>query len=102
MIKLPTKNTIQGFDIGFEEGRFFLTNYEKGEIHEYFISTPITPQSMISVRRAWKGAPYPNYVKYWAERDELYVGYRAGALLTFDLDANPPIPVCNKKTQKAN
>lgn len=75
----------------------FVGDYDDGSLYQYNISTPISPDSPIELVNTFAGAKQPRVLKYWRERDELYVGHTNGKLVIFELENFTSGPICSMK-----
>lgn len=85
VVKLNKKNHIRDFDLNFDEGRMFVGDFDSGTLYQYNVTTPISPDGPVELVNTFNGAKYPRVLKYWRERDELYVGHSAGKLTIYEL-----------------
>jgi len=94
IIKISKKMEIRAMDIDFDSGRIFLANYEKGDFHQYSISTPVGCDSTIEEVCTHIGSAGARVVKYWPEREEIFVGYTKGKICVYQLDSITSGPIC--------
>lgn len=94
VVKIGKKNTIRAFDIDFENGRIFIADFDKGDFFHYSISTPIQGDSKIEQVCSHQGSPGARVVKYWEERDEVFVGFTGGKICVYQIDSISSGPIC--------
>lgn len=75
----------------------FVADYDDGSLYQYTIKTPISPDSPVELVNTFTGAKNPRCVRYWRERDELYVGHDGGKLVVFELNNFTSGPICSMK-----
>lgn len=94
MIKIGKKHSIRGMDIDFVNGRIFLADYEKGDFFHYSIEKPIQSDSKIEQVCCHVGSTGARVVKYWEERDEVFVGFTGGKICVYQIDSITSGPIC--------
>ena len=94
MIKLGKKHAIRGFDVDWENGRMFVADHDNGCIHQYSIQQPISPDSLIEEVSTFTGTAGPRVVKWWEDREEIYVGHKNGKMSVYELDNFTSGPIC--------
>lgn len=94
VVKIGKKNTIRGLDVDFENGKCFLADYDDGTIFYYNFMTPTSATTPLEMINSWKGPPKPRVLKYWPERNELYVGCADGRMSIFQMETVNQGPIC--------
>lgn len=83
VVKIGKKHEIRSFDIDFEGGRIFLADYERGNFYQYSITTPIAGDSAIEEVCNHMGSSGARVVKFWPDREEIFVGFRKGKICVY-------------------
>lgn len=94
IIKIGKKNEIRGMDIDFDAGRLFLADYDKGNFYQYSISTPVASDSTLEEVCVHIGSSGARVVKFWADREEVFVGFKKGKLCVYQIDNITSGPIC--------
>jgi hypothetical protein len=81
-------------DIDFDNGRMFVADFDKGYVQHYSISTPIGCDSRIDEVSSHQGGTGARVVKYWADRDEIFVGYTGGKICVYQIENLSSGPIC--------
>lgn len=76
----------------FENGLFWISSFD-GFVHQYKFNGKIGFDSIISRQWTTKTADKIRTLKFWPNRNELYIGHAKGRLTVLDLD-NYEHPIC--------
>ena len=98
VVKIGKKHEIRGMDIDFEGGRIFLADFERGHFYQYSISTPIDDDSTVEEVCSHMGSSGARVVKFWEDRDEIFVGFNKGKICVYQIDSITSGPICKSHT----
>lgn len=87
---------IRGIDVNFKEGKAFVADYDEGTIYYYNFMTPCAADSPLELINSFKGPTNPRVLKYWSQRNELYVGCEGGRIAIYELDNLDGGSICKK------
>lgn len=92
-------------DVDFERGRLYVSTFD-GNLYRYKFSTPLDEvskkkvlgltekESNIDRAESYKGCEKPRAIKFWEERNEVYVGYGGGRIFVYKADKISDGPIC--------
>lgn len=81
-------------DISPSDGRVFLTDYDLGDVYFYKGTVPFTTEEPFKLVSVVKGPPKGRVIKYWKERNELYIGCAKGKMSVIDITNFNQGPIC--------
>lgn len=73
-------------DIDFDGGKAFCADYDTGTIYYYNFMTPCAADSPLELINSFQGPKNPRVIKYWKERDEVYIGCAEGRMAVYELE----------------
>lgn len=91
-------------DVDFERGRLYVSTFD-GNLYRYKFSTPLDEvraakfnqkESNIDRAESYKGCEKPRTIKFWEERNEVYVGYGGGRIFVYKADKISDGPICKR------
>jgi hypothetical protein len=94
IIKVGKKYEIRAMDIDFKNGNIYLSDYERGYFYHYSVSLPVDCDSNIDLVSSHLGSPGAKVIKYWKEREEIFVGFKGGKICVYQLDSITSGPIC--------
>lgn len=94
MLKLSTDSKIRAIDICPSEGKIFVANYDLGKITVYKWSVPFSTETTAEIEDEFQGPKSARTMKYWKERNELYIGCAQGKMSVVDLNNTSQGPIC--------
>jgi hypothetical protein len=94
IVKIGKKHEIRGFDIDFETGRLFIADYDRGNFYQYSVSTPVDCDSTIEEVCSHMGSSGARVIKYWEDREEIFVGFKKGKICVYQIDGITSGPIC--------
>lgn len=94
MVKIGKKNPIRGIEVNFKEGKCFVADYETGTVYYYNFETPSKADSPLELINSFKGPEHPRVIKYWPQRDELYIGCAEGRMAVFEMKSLDKGSIC--------
>jgi hypothetical protein len=94
VVKLKRECVIRAMDVDSVDGRIFLADFEYGDIYLYKAQVPFSAQSPIELIAVTKGPPKARVIKYWKERNELYIGCADGKMSIIEIANFTKGPIC--------
>jgi len=83
---LKKDNRIRALDISPSDGRVFLLDYDLGDVYFYKGTIPFTCDEPLKLVSVVKGPIKGRVIKYWKERNELYIGCKGGKMSVIDVN----------------
>jgi hypothetical protein len=75
----------------------FLTDYDLGDVYFYKTSLPMTADAPLELVGMVKGPIKGRVIKYWKDRNELYIGCAKGKMSVIDISKFSQGPICKLK-----
>jgi hypothetical protein len=94
VVKLKKQSRIRALDISPSDGRVFLTDYDLGDVYFYKSSVPMSAETPLELVGIVKGPIKSRVIKYWKERNELYIGCAKGKMSVIDITNFNQGPIC--------
>ncbi len=102
VVKTSSEGAIRGLEGDFPNKRVYCSCLDDGYIHIFKLFDPIDPEGRIEKTASIKGAPGPRVIRYWPERQELFVGHKDGLVSVINPELNPTGPIYCKKEHDGN
>jgi hypothetical protein len=83
VIKVGKKYEIKAIDIDFNNGQIYMSDYERGYFYHYSLTTPVDCDSNIDLISSHLGSPGAKAIKYWPEREEIFIGFKGGKICVY-------------------
>lgn len=93
-IKLKKSSKIRALDISPSDGRVFLTDYDLGDVYFYKTTVPMAADAPLELVSIVKGPVKGRVIKYWKDRNELYIGCAKGKMSVIDIENFNQGPIC--------
>ena len=94
ILKLKRESTIRAFDFDPIDGRIFVIDYDLGDVYFYRTQVPLNPKNPVELVAVVKGPQKARVVKYWRERNELYIGCAEGKMSIIEIAHFNNGPIC--------
>lgn len=72
-------------DIYPQEGRIFITDHDNGSVYFYKASVPLSADYPLELVSVVNGPKKSRVIKYWKDRNELYIGSANGRLSVIEI-----------------
>ena len=97
LVKLQKNSRIRALEISPSDGKVFLTDYENGNVYYYQGTVPFDAKSPLELVKIFKAPMKGRVIKYWKERNELYIGCAGGKMSVIDIDTYTTGPICKDR-----
>lgn len=94
IVQIKTQNAIRALDISHKDGRVFLSDFVSGEVYFYKFSLPFDPNTPLKLVSIVQGPKQARVIKYWRQRNELYIGCQHGRMNIIDICKFNKGPIC--------
>lgn len=85
-VKVECKGPIRSIDADFKSGYLFASSQDDGIISIYKSNDLSDANEKLELHASIKGFTNSRCIRYWKERNELFVGYTKGYLTVYKLD----------------
>jgi WD40 repeat protein len=102
IVKTSSEGAIRGLEQDFMNKRIYCTCHDDGYLHAFRLVDPTDPEGRIEKISSTKGAPKPRVLRYWADRNEMYVGHQDGLISVFNFQINTTGPIYSGKIHDGN
>ena len=94
VIKLKKSSTIRALDICPSDGRIFIADFDLGDEYFYRGNVPFSTDYPLELVSIVKAQPKCRVIKYWEQRNELYLGCAEGRMSVIDINQFNQGPIC--------
>jgi len=101
-IKTSSNDSIRGLDADFENKKLFCCCYEDSYVYIYNITDPSDPEGRIEKLHTIKGVPQPRILKWWPDREEIFLGHEGGNVSVINYRLNKDGPIFSMKAHEGN
>ena len=101
-VKTSSEGAIRGLEADFSSKRLYCTCHDDGYLHTFRLVDPSDPEGRIEKINSVKGVPKPRIIRWWGERNEMYVGHQDGLISVFNFQMNANGPIYSGKIHDGN
>ena len=102
VVKTSSEGSIRGLEADFPNKRIFCSCHEDAYIHIFKLNDPSDPEGRIDKTVSIKTAPKPRVIRWWDDRQELYIGHQDGLISVINFTLNPNGPIYSNKSHEGN
>ena len=100
--RVSADSSIRSFTVDFDIGMIFCACLEDGKVLGVRITNRLKGEIELDNDVTIKGAPSPRFIKYSADRKEIYIGHKDGLFSVVRQDLNSHWPVFSMKIHSYN
>lgn len=102
VVRTSSDGSIRGLEVDLQTKRMYCSCFEDHYVHIFRLVSPSDPEGRIEKIQSIKTSMNPRTLKWWPEKEELYIGHQSGLISVINFKLNPNGPIYSGKCHDGN